>query len=186
MSALRSSGDRAILHRCTTPKEAWTNLAKWYGSQTQRARTECFRKMHSFKITAGQNPLMASGELEDLAAGMRAIGLAVDDPMLYACFLDALRVANEVEVRQLTAYDTRTAYGLRLTRAPKSREDGAPDYGLFGGKGGEHAGRGERNGRDGAGGSRGSGRGGKDYRSKSRKDDDSTSASGEENSESAD
>ena len=142
--------------------------------------------MHSFKITAGQNPLMASGELEDLAAGMRAIGLAVDDPMLYACFLDALRVANEVEVRQLTAYDTRTAYGLRLTRAPKSREDGAPDYGLFGGKGGEHAGRGERNGRDGAGGSRGSGRGGKDYRSKSRKDDDSTSASGEENSESAD
>ena len=74
--------------------------------------------MHSFKITAGQNPLMASGELEDLAAGMRAIGLAVDDPMLYACFLDALRVANEVEVRQLTA---KTDLGREIMRTIRER-----------------------------------------------------------------
>ena len=34
--------------------------------------------MHSFKIAAGQNPLIALGELEDIVAKMRAIGLVVD------------------------------------------------------------------------------------------------------------
>ena len=99
VSALRSSGDRAILHRFKTPKEAWTTLAKWCGPQTQGVRTEYYRKMHSFQIATGQKPLTALRNLEGVAAEMRVIGLAVDDQILYTCFLDTLPGEYEVAVR---------------------------------------------------------------------------------------
>ena len=85
VSALRSSGDRVILHRCKTPKEAWTNLTKWFESQTQEARTEYYRKMHSSKVAADQNLLTALGELNDMTAELCASGLVVDNS-------DALRL----------------------------------------------------------------------------------------------
>ena len=74
----------------------------------------------------------------------------------------------------------------RFTHVPKSKNYGAADHALFGGNARGHAGRGERNARNGAGGGRGRGKGGKDHGFKSRKADDSASASGEENSKSAD
>ena len=85
VSALRSSEDRAILHGCKTPKEAWTNLTKWFESQTQEARTEYYRKMHSSKVAADQNLLTALGELNDMTAELCASGLVVDNS-------DALRL----------------------------------------------------------------------------------------------
>ena len=188
VSALRSSEDRAILHQCKTPKEAWTNLTKWDGPQAQGARTEYYRKMHSFEIAAGQNPLIALGEFKDMAAEMRGIDLAVDDPMLYPCFLEALSGGYEAKVRQLAG---KTDLGReeimrtireRSAHVPKSQKDGARDHALFVGNAGGHASRVERNGRNGVGGGRGCGRGVKNYLPKSRKYDDSTSASGEENS----
>ena len=39
--------------------------------------------------------------MEALLLEMRAIGLAVDDPMLYTCFLDTLPAEYQVEVRLL-------------------------------------------------------------------------------------
>ena len=102
VSALRSSEDRAILHGCKTPKEAWTNLAKWCGPQTQGTRTEYYRKIHSFRIAAGQNPSIVLGELEGVVAEMGTMGLAVDDGLLYTCFLDALHTKYEAEVPQLS------------------------------------------------------------------------------------
>ena len=111
--------------------------------------------------------------------------------------LDSLTLCplkHEVGVRHLTG---KTDLGReeilrtireRFTHVPKCQKDGAPDHDLSGGNAGGHAGVVERNGRNGAGGGRGRGRSGKDhlYLSKSRKYDDSTSASGKENSTSAD
>ena len=124
--------------------------------------------------------------MEALLLEMRAIGLAVDDPMLYTCFLDTLPAEYQVEVRLLAG---KTGLGReimrtmreRFTHVPKSQEGRAPDHALLGGNAGGHAGRGERNGKHGAGGGRGRGRSGKVCGSNIRKDDDSTIASGEEN-----
>ena len=70
----------------------------WYKAQTYNAKMERCWNMHLFKLKSGQDPLIATGELKDMAAEMRAIGLAADDPMFFICLLGALLAAFEAEV----------------------------------------------------------------------------------------
>ena len=71
--------DESILHRCTSPREAWDALLAWYGPQTTRARSDLSRRLNSFKIAPGSNPLEEMGRIEDLAAEMRTAGMTLDD-----------------------------------------------------------------------------------------------------------
>ena len=92
-----------------------------------------------------------------MAVEMRAIGLAVDDPMLYNWIADALPGEHEDEVRQLTGRtdlgrETMCTIRELCTHVPKSQKNGAHDHASFGGNPGGHAGRVEKNGRNGAGG----------------------------------
>ena len=84
--------------------------------------------MHSFIIAADQSPLIALGELEDMAAEMLAISLAVVDPMLYTCFIDALPVEYEVKVQQLAGKTDLTREEIirtireRFTHVPENQK----------------------------------------------------------------
>ena len=89
-TALKSKSDKSILHRCTSPREAWDALLAWYGSQTTGAKSNLSRRLNSFNIAPGSNPLEEMGRIEDLAAEMRTAGMTVDDHMLYTIFIDAL------------------------------------------------------------------------------------------------
>ena len=94
--------------------------------------------------------------------------------MLYT-FLDALPAEGEGEVGQLAGMtdlgreEIMCTIRERFTYVHQRQKGGVLDHSLVGGDVGRHSGRGTRNGRNGAGGGRGCGRGGKDYRSKSRK-----------------
>ncbi|CAN0566731.1 unnamed protein product, partial [Laminaria digitata] len=89
-TALKSKSDKSILHRCTSPREAWDDFLAWYGPQTTGAKSDLSRRLNSFKIATGSNPQAEMGRIEDLAAEMRTAGMILDDNMLYTIFLDAL------------------------------------------------------------------------------------------------
>ena len=105
-TALKSKSDKSILHRCTSPREAWDALLAWYGPQTTGAKSDLSRRLNSFKIAPGSNPLEEMGRIEDLAAEMRTAGLTLDDHMLYTIFIDALPAEYEVEARNLASRDS--------------------------------------------------------------------------------
>ena len=89
-TTLRSNSDKNTLHRCTSPREAWDALLAWYGSQTTGAKSDLSRRLNSFKIAPGSNPLEEMGRIEYPAAAMRTAGMTLDDHMLYTVFIDAL------------------------------------------------------------------------------------------------
>ncbi|CAN0519492.1 unnamed protein product, partial [Laminaria digitata] len=93
--------DKSILHRCTSPREAWDALLEWYGPQTTGAKSDLSRRLNSFKIGTGSNPQAKIGRIEDLAAEMRSAGMILDEDMLYTIFLDALPSEYDIEVRNL-------------------------------------------------------------------------------------
>ena len=66
-TAIQSKSDKSILHRCTSPREAWDALA-WYGPQTTGLKSDLSRRLNSCKIAPGSNPLEEMGRIEDLAA----------------------------------------------------------------------------------------------------------------------
>ena len=67
---LKSKSDKSILSRYTVPKEAWDKLLAWYGTQTTGTKSDISRRLNSFKIAPGSNPLQEMGKIEDLAADM--------------------------------------------------------------------------------------------------------------------
>ena len=75
------------------------------GPQTTGAKSDISRRLNSFKIAPGSNPLEEMGRIEDLAAEMRTSGLTLDDHMLYTIFIDALPAEYEVEARNLASRD---------------------------------------------------------------------------------
>ena len=103
--ALKSKNDKSILHRWTSPREAWDALLAWYGPQTTGTKSDLSRCLNSFKIAPGSNPL-EMGRIEDLAAKTRTAGLTLDDHMLYTIFINALPAEYEVEARNLASSDT--------------------------------------------------------------------------------
>ncbi|CAN0161081.1 unnamed protein product, partial [Laminaria digitata] len=105
-TALKSQSDKSILHRCTSPREAWNALLAWYGPQTTGAKSDLSRRLNSFKIATSSNPQAEMGRIEDLAAEMRTAGMIIDDNMLYTIFLDALPSEYDIEVRNLTSRDS--------------------------------------------------------------------------------
>ena len=77
------------------------------GPQTTGAKSDISRRLNSFKIAPGSNPLEEMGRIEDLAGEMRTAGLALDDHMLYyTIFIDALPAEYEVEARNLASRDS--------------------------------------------------------------------------------
>ena len=89
-TALQSKSDKSILHRCTSPREAWDALLAWYGPQTTGGKSDLSRRLNSFNIAPGSNPLEEMGRIEDLAAEKRTAGMTLDDHMLYTMFFYAL------------------------------------------------------------------------------------------------
>ena len=67
-TVLKSKSDKSILHRCTSSREAWDALLAWYGPQTTGAKSDLSRRLNSFNIAPGSNPLEEMGRIEDLAA----------------------------------------------------------------------------------------------------------------------
>ena len=49
----------------TSPREAWDALLAWYGPQTTGAKSDLSRRLNSFKIAPGSNPLEETGECGD-------------------------------------------------------------------------------------------------------------------------
>ena len=85
-TALKSNSDKSMLHRCTSPRQAWDALFEWvYGPQTTGAPTS-LRRFNSFNIAPASNPLEEMGRIEDLATEVRIAGLSVDVHMLYCIF----------------------------------------------------------------------------------------------------
>ena len=82
LTALKSKSDKSILHRCTSPREAWDALRAGYGPQTTGVKSDLSRRLHSFKIALGSNPLEEMVRVEDLAAKMLSAGMTLDDHML--------------------------------------------------------------------------------------------------------
>ena len=60
-TALKSKSDKSILHRCTSPREAWDALLAWYGPQTTGAKSDLSHHLNNFKIAPGSNPLEEMG-----------------------------------------------------------------------------------------------------------------------------
>ena len=105
-TALKSKSDKSILHRCTSPREAWEALLAWYGPQTTGAKSDLSRRLNSFNIAPRSSPLEEMGRIEDLAAEMRTAGMTLDDHMMYTIFIDALPAEYEVEARNLASRDS--------------------------------------------------------------------------------
>ena len=165
-TALKSKSDKSILHRCTSPREAWDALLAWYGPQTTGAKSDLSRRLNSFKIAPGSNPLEEMGRIEDLAAEMRTAGLTLDDHMLYTIFIDALPAEYEVEARNLASRDSigrddiikavRERHHRLSGNRKKGSNAGYAGHAMFaGGSGG-----GGSRGKGGGGGGRGKGGGG--------------------------
>ena len=74
--------------------------------KTTGAKSDLSRRLISFKIAPGSNPLEEVVRIEDLAAEMRTAGLTLDDYMLYTIFIDALPAEYEVEARNLVSRDS--------------------------------------------------------------------------------
>ena len=70
------------------------------------AKSELSRRLNSFNIAPGSNPLEEMGRIEDLAAEMRTAGMTLDDHMLYTIFIHALPAGYEVEARNLASRDS--------------------------------------------------------------------------------
>ena len=70
------------------------------------AKSDLSRRLNSFKIAPGSNPLQEMGRIEELAADMRTAGLTLDDHLLYNIFIDALPAEYEVEARNLAPRDS--------------------------------------------------------------------------------
>ena len=71
-----------------------------------KGQSDLSRRLNSFKIAPGTNPLDVMGRIEDLAVEMRTAGMSLDDHMLYAIFIDALPAEYEVEARNLASRDS--------------------------------------------------------------------------------
>ena len=79
--ALKSKSDKSILRRCPSPREELDTIPAWYGPQTAGAELGP-RRLNSFKIPPGSNPLEETGRIENLVAEMRTARLAHDSHML--------------------------------------------------------------------------------------------------------
>ena len=86
LTAPKSKSDKRILHSCTSPREAWDALLAWYGPQMAGGKSDLSRRLNSFKMAPGNNPLEDMGRIEDLATEMRTAGLALDNHMLYTIY----------------------------------------------------------------------------------------------------
>ena len=169
-TSLKSKSDKSILHRCTSPREAWDALLGWYGPQTTGAKSDS-RSLKSFNIAPGCNPLEEMGRIEDRAAEMRTVGMTPDDHMLCTIFISTLPAEYEVEARNLASRDSiggddiikavRERHHRRSGSRQKGSNAGHAGYAMFAGGGDS----GHRNGTGGVahgkGGGRGKGKGGR-------------------------
>ena len=69
-------------------------------------KSDLSRRLSSFTITPGSNPLEEMGRIEDLASEMRTAQMTLDDHMLYTIFIDARPAEYEVEARNLASRDS--------------------------------------------------------------------------------
>ena len=164
-TALKSKSDKRISHTCTSPREAWDTLLAWYGPQTTGAKSDLSRRLNSFKIGPGSNPLEEVGRIEDLAAEKRTAGITLDDHMPCTVFIDALPAEYEVGARNLASRDSigrddiikavREWHHRLSGRRKKGFNAGHADHAMFagGGDGGHRSGAG--GGAHGKGGGRG-------------------------------
>ena len=105
-TALKRKRDKSILHRCTSPREAWDALLASHCPQMTGAKSDLSSRLNRFMMAPGSNPREEMGSIEDLAAEMCTAGTALDDRMLHTIFIDALVAEYEVEERNLASRDS--------------------------------------------------------------------------------
>ena len=164
-TSLKSKSDKSILHRWTSPSEAWDVFLAWYGPHTTRAKSDLSRRLNSLKIAPGSNPLEEMGRIEDIAAEIRTAGLTLGDYMLYTIFIDVSPAEYEVEPRNLASRDNigcddiikevREQHHQLSGNRKKGSNAGHAGHAMFGGGGGGGRGKGGGGGGRGKGGAEG-------------------------------
>ena len=135
-------------------------------------KSDLSRRLNSFKIAPGSNPLEEMGRIEDLAGEMRTAGLALDDHMLYyTIFIDALPAEYEVEARNLASRDSigrddiikavRERHHRISGNRKKGSNAGHAGHAMFAGGGGGGRGKDDGGGSHGKGGGHGNGKSGR-------------------------
>ena len=78
------------------------------------AKSDLSLSLNSFKIAPESNPLEEMGSIEDLAAEMCTVSLALDSHRMYIIVIDAPPAEYEVEARNLASSDS---IGLEIINA---------------------------------------------------------------------
>ena len=88
--APQSKVDRLVLKRFKSPREAFDQLEKWYGPESEVVPQKLYDKFHDFTIPPNSYPIGGLQALEDTNSQMAEKGMGVPDTFLHACFVRAL------------------------------------------------------------------------------------------------
>ncbi|CAB1098185.1 unnamed protein product [Ectocarpus sp. CCAP 1310/34] len=90
-AALTTETDKAILRRCTNPREALRQLDAAYLPETQGAQQQLFREFQQYQTPRKENPVASLNKLMGMANMMRQGGGAtVNDQFVFARLIDSL------------------------------------------------------------------------------------------------
>ena len=90
-AALQSEEDREILKRCSSPREVFEFLGKWYDPEKEMATQHLFDKFHGFLMPQNSIPIVALYALEDKNNQMKEKRMGrIPDTVLHARFVHAL------------------------------------------------------------------------------------------------
>ncbi|CAN0407353.1 unnamed protein product, partial [Laminaria digitata] len=88
--------------RSNSPGECWGETRKWYGARTVGQQIELRKKLTSFNIAKGSDPVEKFLEIEDVCEAMRDAGMDVDDQTVYGIYVAALPSEYDLEIRELS------------------------------------------------------------------------------------
>jgi len=90
-AALTTETDKAILRRCTNPREALRQLDAAYLPETQGAQQQLFREFQQYQTPRKENPVASLNKLVGMANMMQKGGGAmVNDQFVFARLIDSL------------------------------------------------------------------------------------------------
>ena len=100
--AFQIKTDIGRFRRSNSPGECWGETRKWYGARTVGQQIELRKKLTSFNIAKGSDPVEKFLEIEDVCEAMRDAGMDVDDQTVYGIYVAALPSEYDLEIRELS------------------------------------------------------------------------------------
>lgn len=100
--ALKSNTNRAIFHRCESPREVWDELQEWHGPKTNAQKLTLQQQMFDFKI-GKKDPIESLFEMEALQTKIQNAGVSMDANTTYTCYMRALPETFEREKADIGA-----------------------------------------------------------------------------------